>query len=221
MTAVNLGEVVGHFARNGAAERDIRLVLDPLPIDLVAFDEELAFATGLLLPATRRAGLSFGDRACLALASRLGVRALTADRSWQSIAEAIGVEIDLIRAGNRILPFPFEKLPRSSRTTYQVWVRRGWQATKVEVYRVPLRKRLPVVRVPLRETDDDAPLDLQALVDQCYRNGDYDADIDYQVDPDPPLSAEDARWADGLLRQTGRRVRPQARRPNRPNGRRR
>ena len=131
------------------------------------------------------------------------------------------VEIDLIRAGNRLLPFPFEKLPRSSRTTYQVWVRRGWQATKVEVYRVPLRKRLPVVRVPLRETDEDAPLDLQALVDQCYRNGDYEDDIDYQVDPDPPLSAEDARWADGLLRQTGRRVRPQARRPNRPNGRRR
>jgi ribonuclease VapC len=97
LTVVNFGEVVGHFARNGAAERDIRLVLDPLPVDLVVFDEELAFAAGLLLPATRRAGLSFGDRACLALASRLGVRALTADRSWQSIAEAIGVEIDLIR----------------------------------------------------------------------------------------------------------------------------
>ena len=97
LTVVNLGEVVGHFARNGAAERDIRLVLDPLPIDVVVFDEELAFATGLLLSVTRRLGLSFGDRACLALASRLGVRALTADRSWQSIARTIGVEIDLIR----------------------------------------------------------------------------------------------------------------------------
>jgi PIN domain nuclease of toxin-antitoxin system len=97
VTAVNLAEVVGHFARNGAAERDIRLVLDPLPIDLVVFDEELAFAAGLLLPATRQAGLSLGDRACLALASRLQVRALTADRSWQGIAETIGVDIDLIR----------------------------------------------------------------------------------------------------------------------------
>lgn len=95
--AVNLSEVVAHFARNGAAEPDIRRVLDPLPIERIAFDDELAFASGLLVPATRRAGLSFGDRACLALASRFGVRAVTADRAWQSIVEAIGVEIELIR----------------------------------------------------------------------------------------------------------------------------
>jgi ribonuclease VapC len=80
MTTVNLGEVVGHFARNSTTEADIRLVLDPLPIERIRFDEDLAFAAGLL-PATRRAGLSFGDRVCLALAVRLGVQALTADRS--------------------------------------------------------------------------------------------------------------------------------------------
>lgn len=97
MSAVNFAEVVGHFARNGANERDIRLVLDPLPIERVGFDENLAVAAGLLLPATRRAGLSLGDRACLALAWRLGVRALTADRSWQTIAAAMGVEIELVR----------------------------------------------------------------------------------------------------------------------------
>lgn len=97
MSVVNFAEVVGHFARNGSNERDIRQTLDPLPIERVALDEELAFAAGLLLPATRRVGLSLGDRACLALASRLGVRALTADRSWQSIADVIGVEIELVR----------------------------------------------------------------------------------------------------------------------------
>jgi PIN domain nuclease of toxin-antitoxin system len=97
LTVVNLSEVVGHFARNGAGEPDIRLVVDPLPLNLVNFDEDLAFAAGLLVPATRRAGLLFGDRACLALALRLGVRALTADRSWRNIAQTIGVEIDLIR----------------------------------------------------------------------------------------------------------------------------
>jgi ribonuclease VapC len=97
MTTVNLGEVVGHFARNGAREADIRLVLDPLPIERMPFDEDLAFAAGLLLPATRKAGLSFGDRACLALAARLNVRALTADRSWFAIAKAVGVDIRPIR----------------------------------------------------------------------------------------------------------------------------
>jgi PIN domain nuclease of toxin-antitoxin system len=97
MTAVNLSEVVGHFARNGVAEKDIRLVLDPLPIERITFDEGLAFSTGLLLPATRQAGLSLGDRACLALAARLDVRALTADHSWLTIAKIVGIEIDLIR----------------------------------------------------------------------------------------------------------------------------
>jgi len=98
MTTVNLAEVVGHFARIGAREADIRLMLDPLPFVRVALDEELAFTAGLRLPATRRAGLSFGDRACLALANKLGVRAVTADRGWQRIAKAVGVEIELIRA---------------------------------------------------------------------------------------------------------------------------
>jgi hypothetical protein len=41
-----------------------------------------------LRPATRAAGLSPRDRACLALVAALGVRAVTADRSWQSVAEA-------------------------------------------------------------------------------------------------------------------------------------
>jgi ribonuclease VapC len=100
MTAVNLGEVVGHFARIGSPETDIRLMLDPLPFVRVALDEELAFIAGLMLPATKEAGLSFGDRACLALANKLRVRALTADRAWQRIGRAVGVEIELIRPGS-------------------------------------------------------------------------------------------------------------------------
>ena len=97
MTAVNLGEVVGHFAQMGSPETEIRLMLDPLPFVRVALDEELAFVAGLMLPPTRPASLSFGDRACLALANKLGVRALTADRAWQRIGGAVGVQIELIR----------------------------------------------------------------------------------------------------------------------------
>lgn len=99
MTTVNLGEVVGHYARNGASEADIRLVIEPLPVDWRSFDSEMAYAAGLLLPVTRAAGLSFGDRACLALAGVLRVPALTADRSWRAI-EAAGVAIELIRGGS-------------------------------------------------------------------------------------------------------------------------
>ena len=44
---------------------------------------------------TRSAGLSLADRACLALASRLGVPAVTADRAWTTLD--VGVEIVCIR----------------------------------------------------------------------------------------------------------------------------
>ena len=71
--------------------------------------------------------------------------------------------------------------------------------------RSPLWERLPVVDIPLRPDDADVPLDLQALIEQCYRNGGYDADIDYRHAPDPPLSADDEPWADALLRGQGRR----------------
>ena len=36
---------------------------------------------------------------------------------------------------------------------------------------MPLQHRLPIVKIPLRPTDADVPLDVQALVDQCYRDG--------------------------------------------------
>jgi len=45
----------------------------------------------------------------------------------------------------------------------------------------------------------------QALIEQGYRNGGYDADIDHRYAPDPPLSADDEPWADGLLHSQGRR----------------
>ncbi|MGO4726887.1 MULTISPECIES: type II toxin-antitoxin system VapC family toxin [unclassified Inquilinus] len=97
VTTVNLSEVVSYYARSRADKAGIRQMLDALPCERIPFDEDLAYATGLLLPLTRAAGLSLGDRACLALAKRLGVPAVTADRPWQDIAGAVGVTIDLIR----------------------------------------------------------------------------------------------------------------------------
>ena len=48
-----------------------------------------------LRPVTKPQGLSLADRACLVLAARLGVPALTTDRSW---AEAnVAAQVKLIR----------------------------------------------------------------------------------------------------------------------------
>ncbi len=126
-------------------------------------------------------------------------------RKQRDLAEASIslVEIDLLRAGPHVLQLPLTQYPASYRTPYKVCVHRGWKAS-AEIYRVPLREPLPVIRVPLRETDNDVPLDLQALITQVYRHGRYD-DIDYTVPPVPPLDAEDEAWADELLRAAGKR----------------
>jgi len=79
ISAVNLSEVAAKLAEGGMTAPDIHAALDGLGLSVVPFDADLAYAAGLLRAATKAAGLSLGDRACLALAARLGLPALTAD----------------------------------------------------------------------------------------------------------------------------------------------
>lgn len=92
---VNLSEVVAKLAEAGMPETDIRTALNPLPLEVMPFDSELAFVAGSLRPLTRAAGLSLGDRACLALGQRLRVPVLTTDAAWQNLA--LGVDVSLAR----------------------------------------------------------------------------------------------------------------------------
>ena len=105
------------------------------------------------------------------------------------------IEIDLIRSGPWIIRVPESKVPASKRGLYHVCVTRGWRVKKPEVYPIKLQGRLPAIRVPLRATDPDAVLDLQALIEQIYENGSYGYDVDYTVPPVPPLPEADAKWA--------------------------
>lgn len=114
------------------------------------------------------------------------------------------VEIDLLRSGRRTEPLDDLALPASLQTPYLVVVRRGWEPDRIEVHPVPLRKRLPVVPIPLFEDAADVPLDLQPILDRCWTRGRYRR-IDYTRDPEPPLSADDARWANVLLKEKGLR----------------
>jgi ribonuclease VapC len=97
VSAVNLGEVAAKLRDLDMPEATVETVLSGLQIDVRAHDRDAAIASGFLRPATRRAGVSLGDRACLALAATLGLPALTADRSWQSVADAVGVRVMVIR----------------------------------------------------------------------------------------------------------------------------
>lgn len=97
LCAVNLAEVVSHYAKLGASRADIDAMLHPLPIAVVPVDAALSYDAGMLRPVTLPGGLSLGDRHCLALARREGVPALTAERRWPDIAAAAGVTVNLIR----------------------------------------------------------------------------------------------------------------------------
>ena len=94
ISAVNLAEVIAKLT-DAFTATEIRDGLSALDLTIVPFDTELAYAAGLLRPATRAAGLSLGDRACLALAHRLGVPALTTDQAWKGLD--VGVDIQHIR----------------------------------------------------------------------------------------------------------------------------
>jgi len=116
------------------------------------------------------------------------------------------VEIDLNRFGTHTLAFPLGHLQPTWRTPYMVCVRRASVPGKAEVYPMPLWERLPTLKIPLRPGDADVPLDLQALVEQCYRNGAYEGTLDYAVAPDPPLLGADREWADEWLQEKGFRA---------------
>ena len=92
--SVNLSEVVAKLVEVGMPEREIRLALS-LGLEIVPFDEVLAFSSGLLRHATRSAGLSLGDRACLALAQSRSLPALTTDRVWTTLD--IGIDVVCVR----------------------------------------------------------------------------------------------------------------------------
>jgi PIN domain nuclease of toxin-antitoxin system len=97
MSAVNYAEVFTHYAKLGSSKADIENVLGALPIVIVPLSGELAKAAGMLRPLTIEAGLSLGDRCCLALAKQCGLPAWTADKQWKIVATAVGVKVVLIR----------------------------------------------------------------------------------------------------------------------------
>jgi ribonuclease VapC len=92
MSAVNYAEV-------RAKRADLKPVPYPRMDDLLdriePFTSTQAIISGELRPLTRRAGLSLGDRACLALALELDAEVYTADRAWLDVLP--GGRIHLIR----------------------------------------------------------------------------------------------------------------------------
>jgi ribonuclease VapC len=96
----NLGEVLSKLADEG---QDPGRVVDRLErrgllgqaLLVEPLTAEDAVRIARLRPKTRRAGLSLGDRACLAVGLRLGLPVVTADRTWLEVD--VGAEVRAVR----------------------------------------------------------------------------------------------------------------------------
>lgn len=93
MSAVNQSEIISKLIDWGIPYKQIELTVLSIGVEYVPFDEAQAHLAGKLRSATKAAGLSLGDRACLALAQHLNIPAITADKAWGELNLPISIKI--------------------------------------------------------------------------------------------------------------------------------
>ena len=124
------------------------------------------------------------------------------------------IEIDLLRSGDRSVfgPQLQENLSqsRTSSPDYLALVHRGWRTRRFsgQIYPIELRQVLPVIGVPLSESEPLAPLDLQFAFQEAYDRGPYRRGaVNYDGLPESPLPAGLDSWAkDCITRWRGQAV---------------
>ncbi len=96
-SSVNIVEVGTRLVDKGLAPVHLARALKELDVQTIDFDLEQALLSATMRVNTRQAGLSLGDRACLALAQLMKGTAVTADSAWVDVADAVGVKVLMIR----------------------------------------------------------------------------------------------------------------------------
>jgi PIN domain nuclease of toxin-antitoxin system len=95
LSAVNLSEVHCKMIQNGFPAPLSWGRIAGLQCDVCPFSDTQARVAAELIRVTRPLGLSFGDRACLALAVERQARVYTTDKAWKKLS--LGIEIEVIR----------------------------------------------------------------------------------------------------------------------------
>ena len=95
ISSVNYAEVITKLIEYGSTALAAREAVDDYLLEVISVDAELGARMGTLHEVTQRKNISLGDRACLALAERLKLPILTADRAWAKLD--LGLTIELIR----------------------------------------------------------------------------------------------------------------------------
>lgn len=95
ISAVNLAETLGKMVEYGKPLEAVAYQVERLRIPVIPFDAEQARLAASPWQSTRSVGLSLGDRACLALALKTTLPALTTDSEWENCG--LGVQVLKIR----------------------------------------------------------------------------------------------------------------------------
>lgn len=95
ISTVNLSEVLRKSAQHGIETEGLEYDLEALGLELVPFDQVHARLASDIWERAPRAGLSLGDRSCLAVARAIEGTAFTTDRAWAKLG--LGVEVHVIR----------------------------------------------------------------------------------------------------------------------------
>lgn len=94
-STVNIAEVMAKLITGGWTSDEAWEDALSAVEEVVPFDGEQAKIAGGLITETRPFGLSFGDRACLALGTVLKAPVYTADKTWKKLR--MGISIHVIR----------------------------------------------------------------------------------------------------------------------------
>ena len=121
------------------------------------------------------------------------------------------VEIDRLRTGRRVLPS--EEISSAVAwldppPDYLVLVSKAWRRAGpflgYSAYPIRLREMLPCIPIPLSREQAEVPLDLQFAFQRTYGGGPFRRGaVDYSQVARSLASAEEAAWADFLLRGRG------------------
>ncbi len=112
------------------------------------------------------------------------------------------VEIDLVRQGRWVLSVPERLLPDEYAYPYAICLIRATAPHRGECFAVSLREPLPVIPIPLRESDPDVALRLQTILDLAVERGAYD-DVDYTGLELNGFAPEDEAWMRERLQAAG------------------
>lgn len=118
------------------------------------------------------------------------------------------VEIDLLGYGQPTVMARNALITEPADWRYLINISRAGQRSRLELYAVPLRQRLPNCRIPLRSPDPDTVLDLTAVFTRTYDIGSYDLLIDYAKAPDTPLRDLEVAWLESYLHEKALRSSP-------------